>query len=60
MAVEENSSLKKQLQEMKDSAEQLEQEHKKQMTEALENLQTMQEAHKKEIQDTEEKTKQQS
>ena len=45
---------------MKDSANQLEQEHKKQMAEAVEDLQRVQEAHKKEIQEVQEKTKQQS
>ena len=45
---------------MKDSANQLEQEHKKQMAEAVEDLQRVREAHKKEIQEVQEKTKQQS
>ena len=45
---------------MKESANQLEQEHKKQMAEAVEDLQRVREAHKKEIQEAQEKTKQQS
>ena len=57
---DENDSLKNQMAAMKESANQLEQEHKKQMAEAVEDLQRVQEEHKKKIQETQELTKQQS
>ena len=60
VAVDENGSLKRQLLEMKESANQLEQEHKKQMTEAVENVRTLKEEQRKELTETQEKIKQQS
>jgi F0F1-type ATP synthase assembly protein I len=45
---------------VKESANQLEQEHRKQMEEAMEDLQRVKETHKKEIEQAQEKTKQQS
>ena len=59
-SIDENNLLKNQMAAVKESANQLEQEHKKQMAEAMEDLERVQETHKKEIEQAQEKTKQQS
>ena len=58
--IDENSLLKNQMAAMKESANQLEEEHSKQMAEAMEDIQRVHKAHKKEIEEAQENTKQQS